>query len=221
MRSDGENLLVVWADRRSDNSNIYGARLSGNSIQPAEIPIATTAVTEREPSVAFDGARFLVAWSTPTWTRSEPTPHPGIRGRWIERDGTVSNDILQLSPDGLHATSPRLASEGQGRAVLTYDRFNDDPAVRANRVFIRSLFRDCSAEPACSPVDAEADAAADAPAPDGGRPDGGGSSTPSDGDDGGCSCRVSGSAPGSLLALQGLLLGLAVWCTRRKMRRAS
>jgi hypothetical protein len=62
---DGTNYLVVWQDYRSGSEwDIYGARVSagGSVLDPAGIAISTAPNGQGEPSVAFDGTNYLVAW---------------------------------------------------------------------------------------------------------------------------------------------------------------
>ena len=63
---DGTNYLVAWqADRCGcRNLDVYGARVSsaGAVLDPDGIPISTAGFTQKAPSVAFDGANYLVAW---------------------------------------------------------------------------------------------------------------------------------------------------------------
>lgn len=84
---DGTNYFVVWEDYRSDNWDIYGARVSPNGVvlDPSGIEIATaTAVYEEQPSVAFDGVNYLVVYVH--WT---PPYDPDIYGTLVNQDGNV------------------------------------------------------------------------------------------------------------------------------------
>jgi hypothetical protein len=64
LASDGTNFLVVWGDNRTYFGDVYGARVTpaGVVLDPSGIPISTGAGTQSGPSLAFDGANFLVAW---------------------------------------------------------------------------------------------------------------------------------------------------------------
>ena len=64
---NGSHDLVAWEDFRSDASgDVEAARLtaSGTVLDPSGIPVAATASHgETDPTVATDGAQFLVAWT--------------------------------------------------------------------------------------------------------------------------------------------------------------
>ena len=61
----GANYLVVWADyRHGSYSHLYGTRVSpiGAILEPAGIVITMSANNQGCPSVAFDGANYLIVW---------------------------------------------------------------------------------------------------------------------------------------------------------------
>lgn len=61
----GGMFLVVWEDHRGSSNEIYGARvdLGGKVLDPNGLLIAASSnYYQRAPSVASDGAGFLVAW---------------------------------------------------------------------------------------------------------------------------------------------------------------
>ena len=64
---DGENYLVAWTDNRlgQNGENIYGSRVtpSGIVLDQAGIPISVALDSQLDPTVAFDGANYLLAWT--------------------------------------------------------------------------------------------------------------------------------------------------------------
>ena len=61
---DGTNYFVVWHDWRSENFDVYGARVDqfGIVLDPAGIAVSTVVGGQGRPAVAFDGTNYLVAW---------------------------------------------------------------------------------------------------------------------------------------------------------------
>jgi len=64
--SDGTNSFVFWNQKvgRTGYSGIYGARANraGVILDPAGVPVSTTANRQTHPAVSFDGANFLAVW---------------------------------------------------------------------------------------------------------------------------------------------------------------
>ena len=61
----GTNYLVAWEDTRFGCCSIFGTRVSpsGSVLDPGEIAIATRGREQVEPTAAFDGTNYLVAWA--------------------------------------------------------------------------------------------------------------------------------------------------------------
>jgi len=61
---DGTNCLVVWADIRGDDQDIYGARVTraGVVLDADGIALSTATGDQDNPAVAFDGTNYLVVW---------------------------------------------------------------------------------------------------------------------------------------------------------------
>jgi hypothetical protein len=83
---NGSNQLVVWADARNGNSDVYGARTTTSlgALDPAGIPLATGAVVQEEPAVAALAGRYLVVWQAGNY------PQAKIRGVRVTGSGTLT-----------------------------------------------------------------------------------------------------------------------------------
>jgi hypothetical protein len=108
---DGKNYLVVWQDNRTgpgQGSNIYGARIdtSGIVLDPSCISIATTAGSEHNPSVAFNGSQYLVVWQVDDYASAN------IIGTRVDTAGVV------LDPSGI--------------SICTYQGFQGDPSASSD-----------------------------------------------------------------------------------------
>ncbi len=111
---DGRNFLVVWSDDRlrpdpdDPQDDVFGARVTraGVVLDRDGIRISTAAEQQLDPSVAFDGSRFLVVW-TDTGSGSGD-----ISGARMTTTGMV------LDANGFVISS---GPKGQGDPVVAFD----------------------------------------------------------------------------------------------------
>jgi len=103
---DSARFFVVWHDARSDDGDIYGARMSadGTVLDPEGIPISLAAGSQESPSIAWDGTSFLVAWV------DARTGNPDVYGARVASDGTVLDSTgFQISRGRSGERSPSVA----------------------------------------------------------------------------------------------------------------
>lgn len=136
--SDGNDYFAVWADGRTfagENGqipglDIYGARVAANGsvLDPAGIPINTVSYMafngKANPTVAFDGDDYFVAWQTGSFPNYPPA---GIFASWVTTAGdvqTTSSGEDGLSMSGAPTASARyvypVAGSGEGHLLLTW-----------------------------------------------------------------------------------------------------
>src|SRR5688572_6146565 len=62
--STGDTIAVIWADQRSDRgSDIFFTRIDhGRALDPTGISLTSTALSESDPLISHDGARFVAVW---------------------------------------------------------------------------------------------------------------------------------------------------------------
>ena len=126
---DGTNYLVVWHDERNGSySDIYGTRVnqSGIVLDSAGIAISTVANNQLYPSVAFDGANYLVVWID---CRSGFSSD--IYGAKISPTGVVLN-TYPISTQQNNQFDPVLARGNGDQILINYsgwcDSINSHPA---------------------------------------------------------------------------------------------
>jgi len=98
--------MVVWeAQKTSGDRDIYGARVAGGTVlDPTNIAIATTAGSQQaNPTIAYDGANFLVLWDDYTGTLGNAS----VAGIRVTTAGTVF-DSAPVTFAPLSAPSPKL-----------------------------------------------------------------------------------------------------------------
>jgi MYXO-CTERM domain-containing protein len=127
---DGANYLVVWMDIRDRSAQVYGARINpaGQVLDPDGFRISTAAIEpteplpvpngQEDPTVAFDGTRFLVAWSDArrslTSGRDIYAAHVTTQGSVVEAGGFV------ITEEAGDQVLPVAASAGAGQAAVTW-----------------------------------------------------------------------------------------------------
>ncbi|UCG42391.1 MAG: hypothetical protein JSU73_11035 [candidate division WOR-3 bacterium] len=109
---DGSVWLVAWSDWRAELQDIYVSRVdaSGRVLDTAGIPVTLDSVRQYEPSVAFGGDYFLVAW-----TIRRPDRGTDVYTSRVNRQGRV------MDPGGLPVTSNTYSSGGTD---VSYDGYN-------------------------------------------------------------------------------------------------
>jgi hypothetical protein len=139
---DGVNYLVVWqqADSRilSGNNNlIYAARVSqaGVVLDTAGIAISTGPMGQMNPSVAFDGSNYLIAWV------DQRAQLSGIYGARLSPggallDGAAGSSGIQIGTGGPARIldSPYVAYTGSEYLVAWDSRANPGEGIYAARV---------------------------------------------------------------------------------------
>jgi hypothetical protein len=113
--------FVVWSDGRSGNLDIYGTRISqdGTVLDPEGIPIWGTEYDEVRPSVAWDGANYLVVWQA-----IQPgIPTTSIYGVRVTPGGDLLDDYpILVSNDTLTDNyNPSIAWDGTNYLVVWED----------------------------------------------------------------------------------------------------
>ncbi len=115
---DGTNYFVVWQDNRlSGWWDIFGARVSpdGVVLDTAGLVISDAPRNQIFPSLAFDGANYLVAWGDSRYGVSD------INGALVNHMGSVISSIaISTANDG--QTYPSVCFDGMNYFVVWVDK---------------------------------------------------------------------------------------------------
>jgi len=134
---DGTNCMIVWTDRRNypgasysaspGPGDVYGTRISAGDLlldglsDTGGLAIATgVTANQGYPGLAYDGSRYIVAWSRGAYATSPPA---GIFVARVGSDGSLgwpsANSGVALSgPPPPAATLPYLAMAGGAGGTL-------------------------------------------------------------------------------------------------------
>lgn len=127
----GGNLtLVVWEDRRTGVSRIFGTRVTSAGVvldqTGFQLSVSSSSIDQQRPSVAWDGSNFLVVWED---SRAGPR---GIYGARVSPAGAV------LDPAGIVITAaanmPDVSWDGTSFVVVWTDERVGDNNIYGARV---------------------------------------------------------------------------------------
>jgi hypothetical protein len=120
---DGTNYLVVWADQRlSRDEDIFATRVSpaGAILDAMGITIAAAAGRQVNPTVAFAGTRYVVAWED---GKVAGGTEFDIAAALVSPSGVVTQlGAVAASPE--NETGPKLAGNGTS-ALLVFSHADD------------------------------------------------------------------------------------------------
>ena len=130
---DGTNYLVVWVGLDiNDRQIIHGKRISQNGTLLDESPIQVSTEQAGAPSVAFDGANYVVAWEN--YRLKTPSDIYGAR---VSPDGTVlDGEAVPIATSPTHETAPAATAGSEGRVAISYERVAPEYGG-TNRAFLR------------------------------------------------------------------------------------
>lgn len=155
MAYGGGQHFAVWADRRHLPSGgevaVYGTRVlpDGTVLDPTGIAIRSgDASSIVGPTVAWNGAEFIVAWLE-TSSIEDPPGSGTMRTARLYVLARVAPDGALLDPTPVPAAeanlssfpgpAPALASLPDGTTMLVYARHDATPSIRVSRIFAREV----------------------------------------------------------------------------------
>lgn len=129
---DGANHLVVWADSRGADSDIYAARVTaaGSVLDPAGIPVSTTGEIQNSPAVVWNGTHHVVVWEDYRDSQAD------LYAARIASDGTVL-DVggFPVCTESHDQMAPAIAWNGSSHLVVWEDyRSETNAALFAGRL---------------------------------------------------------------------------------------
>lgn len=116
---DGTNYLVVWADNRNGDYDIFGTRVnsSGVPLDPGRIAISVAPSDQLKPAVAFDGTNYLV-----TWEDYRGANAPDIYAARVTKSGAVLDPSgIVVSSQDSEQVAPDVAFDGTNYLVVWQD----------------------------------------------------------------------------------------------------
>ena len=121
----GTQYLVVWQDDRdSKNSDIWAARITtaGAITDTGGIKINDAAGVQSNPTVAWNGSNFIVAWEN-----FVTTTNADIVAASVAANGAVTQ-LGNVAATAVNETAPQVASRGGGNTLLAW---RSDADIRA------------------------------------------------------------------------------------------
>ena len=127
----GSTTLVVHADQRGGDTNLYGRRLSGASVLDEQwFLLPTGATAEANPSIAWDGDQYFSVWEH----CCGGTTGNDIHGRFFDADGAPIGPEVAISSAITHESEPRIVFDGTRFLVVWREISGGARSLRAARV---------------------------------------------------------------------------------------
>jgi Secretion system C-terminal sorting domain len=139
---NGTNYLAVWEDHRT-GCTIYGTRINqaGSVLDPQGIPISTVTNSQWTPSVASDGANYLVVWA-----QFNIDSDWDICGARVNQAGNViDTNLIPISTVTDSQTLPNVAFDGTTYLVVWQDHRNGQHDIYGARVNQNGIVLDTAA----------------------------------------------------------------------------
>jgi len=124
---------VVWTNRRDNNDDIYGTRVSkgGELLDPSGIEISAAANGQEQPTIAFDGTNYLVVWQD---YRNEKMSTDIYAAR-VSKEGIILDSSgIAISTAVSNQHNQVIAFDGTNYLVVWIDYRNESPDLYGARV---------------------------------------------------------------------------------------
>ena len=116
---DGTNYLIVWDDDGHEDADVYGQLVStAGSRVGTEIPIGVESMDERNAEVAYDGSRYLVAWTS---KRDSGPELYDIYGCFVAKSGSPSSPFL-ISQTPSPSQNPLAVASGTTGCLVVWNK---------------------------------------------------------------------------------------------------
>ncbi|MFP2957869.1 hypothetical protein ACLEPN_08565 [Myxococcus sp. 1LA] len=132
---DGSHYLVAWEDQRVVLGTVQGRRVrasDGVVMDSSALLLATEVVYQRQPTLGFDGTRYLLTWHRGSVNYSQHELH----GRRFTPQGTPVDPASFRITDTTSSGAGRIgvASSGPGRFLVAYNDYRQFARIRARLV---------------------------------------------------------------------------------------
>lgn len=118
--SSGTQYFAAWTDQRDGSNDIFGTRINANGAVADAIGIRINQATgtQQNPTVAFVGNGYVVAWEDVI-----ATGNSNITAAFVTTEGVVTQ-LGTVAGTGANETQPSLGSQG-GEALLVWQSGTD------------------------------------------------------------------------------------------------
>ncbi|NVJ05924.1 hypothetical protein HUW63_11855 [Myxococcus sp. AM001] len=132
---DGSHYLVAWEDQRVILGTVQGRRVrasDGVVVDSSALLLATELVYQRQPTLGFDGMRYLLTWHRGSVNYSQHELH----GRRFTPQGIPVDPGSFRITDSTFSGAGRIgvASSGPGRFLVAYNDYRQFARIRARLV---------------------------------------------------------------------------------------